>query len=44
MLSSSEFLSKQKLGCAEVKELEKALSMERRPGLARVSVKEIINP
>lgn len=44
LLSNGGFLSEQKLGCAEVKELGKALSMGGRPGLARMSVKEIINP
>lgn len=44
LLSNRGFLSEQKLGCAEVKELGKALSMGRRPALARMSVKEIINP
>lgn len=43
-LSNRGFLSEQKLGCAEVKELGKALNMWGRPGLARISVKEIINP
>lgn len=43
-LSNRGFLSEQKLGCAEVKELGKALNMWGRPGLARMSVKEIINP
>lgn len=44
LLSNRGFLSEQKLGCAEVKELGKALSMGGRPGLARIGVKEIINP
>lgn len=33
-----------KLVCAEVRELGKALRLGRRPGLARMRVKEIINP
>ena len=42
LFSNGGFLSEQKLGFAEVKELGKALSMKGRPGLARMSVKEII--
>lgn len=42
-LSNRGFLSEQKLGCEEVKELGNALSTGGRPGLARMSVKEIIN-
>lgn len=44
VVSQTGFLSEQKLGCAEVRELGKALSTWGRPRLARTSAKEIINP
>lgn len=43
-LSNRGFLSEQKLGCAEVGELGKALNMWGRPRLASMRAREIINP
>lgn len=43
-LSNRGFLSEQKLGCAEVGALGKALNMWGRPRLASMRAREIINP